>query len=128
MLLWVVAMDSLVFERTFRIHPRYSKTFSLKVPADRVLVLKVSGADPNDYSVVLFDEKGFTYFRRDGDSSWSMHTLEGDSTFTCYLNREGTLHFVIWNNSYEERWIEPTVKVLLRDGKDSTDCFVEYGE
>ena len=123
-----MAVDTLIFERTFRIHPRYSKTFSLKVPADKVLVLKVSGASPDDHSVVLFDEKGFTYFQKNGDSSWSMHTLEGDSTFTCYLNRKGTLNFVVWNNSYEEKWISPTVRVYLRDGKDSTNCFLEYGE
>ncbi len=123
-----MAVDTLIFERTFRIHPRYSKTFSLKVPADKVLVLKVSGASPDNYSVVLFDEKGFTYFQKNGDSSWSMHTLEGDSTFTCYLNRKGSLNFVVWNNSYEEKWISPTVRVYLRDGKDSTNCFLEYGE
>ena len=118
----------MIFEKSFRIHPRYSKSFSLKVPADKVLVLKVSGANPDDYSVVLYDDKGFSYFRRNGDSSWSMHTLEGDSTFTCYLNKAGNLHFVVWNNSYTEKWINPTVRVYLREGKDSVTCFLEYGE
>ncbi|NPB04158.1 MAG: hypothetical protein GXO39_07085 [Thermotogae bacterium] len=121
-ILLVATGDSVVFERSFRIHPRYNKSFSLEVPADKVLILEVKNAPVGSFSVVLFDDKGFKYFQRDGDSSWSMHTVE-DSTFTCYLNRSGTLHFVIWNNSYEERWIAPTVRVRLKEGTDSTRCF-----
>jgi len=124
----VASADSLIFERAFRIHPRYSVSLSLKVPKDKVLVLKVSGVKVGDYSVVLFDDRGFRYFKRDGDSSWSMHTVEEDSTFTCMLNRSGTIHAVVWNNSYEERWIEPTIRVYLREGTDTLPCFVEYGE
>ncbi len=94
------------------------------------MLLKVENAPVDAFSVVLFDEKGYKYFSRDFDSSWSMHTLEGDSTFACFLNKGGRIYFAIWNNSYEERWINPTVKVFLleRLDKEVPNCFVEYGE
>lgn len=118
------------FEKTFKIHPRYHAEFKLNVPRDKYMLLKVENAPVDAFSVVLFDEKGYKYFSRDKDSSWSMHTLEGDSVFVCYTNKSETLYFAIWNNSYEENWINPTVKVFLLDKYegDAPDCFVEYGE
>ncbi len=125
----LLSPDSVIFERAFRIHPRYHETFSLKgLPKGKVLTLKVANAPPQSFSVVIFDEKGFSHFRKSGDASLSMHTLEGDSTFTCFLNESGSLHFVIWNVSYEEVWINPTVVISLGEGRDTTECFPEYGD
>jgi len=119
-----------IFEKSFKIHPRYHAEFSLRVPKGKYMLIKVEKAPVDAFSVVMFDEKGYKYFSRDKDSSWSMHTLEGDSTFVCYTNRADKIYFAVWNNSYEENWINPTVKVFLLDKYEGevSECFVEYGE
>ncbi len=119
-----------VFQKSFKIHPRYHAEFKFKIPKGKYMLMKVEGAPVDAFSVVMFDEQGYKYFSRDGDSSWSMHTLEGDSVFVCKSNKNETMYFAIWNNSYEEKWINPTVKIFLLDkyDKESPNCFVEYGE
>lgn len=129
-MLTVLIFQTPFFQKSFKIHPRYHAEFSLNLPAKKYMLLKVENTPADAFSVVLFDERGYKYFSRDFDSSWAMHTLEGDSVFVCFLNKSGKIHFAIWNNSYEENWINPTVKVFLLEkfDKEVPDCFVEYGE
>ena len=99
-MLTVLIFQTPFFQKSFKIHPRYHAEFSLNLPAKKYMLLKVENAPVDAFSVVLFDERGYKYFSRDFDSSWAMHTLEGDSVFVCFLNKSGKIHFAIWNNSY----------------------------